>query len=94
MKKNILAHKFFKDKRAHNGMTYNEYKKITIKELEESNPDDSADKNKSFFEYIKTNFQQSNRLEKHFLSSQELITAAKIINQPKLWMVIAETCCD
>lgn len=88
-----MAHKFFKDKRPHNGITYDNYKKMTIQELGESNPDDSEDKNKSYFEYRKINFQRSSRLEKHFLPSQELITAVKKIIKPQLWMVITETWC-
>jgi len=88
-----MAHKYFEDKRPHNGMTYNNYKKMTIKELEGSNPEDDEGKNKSYFEYKKINFIRSNRLEKHFLPSQELITAVKMINKPQLWMVITETWC-
>lgn len=88
-----MAHKYFEDKRPHNGMTYDNYKKMTIKELEGSNPEDYEDKNKSYFEYKKINFVRSNRLEKHFLPSQELITAVKMINKPQLWMVITETWC-
>lgn len=70
-----MVHKFFKYKRPHNSMTYDNYNKMTTKELEEYNPNDSEDKNKSYFEYRKINFQRSNRLERHLLPSQEIITA-------------------
>lgn len=88
-----MVHKFFKDKRPHNGMTYDNYKKMAVQELEEYNPDDSEVKNNSYFEYRKINFIRSNRLEKHFLPSQELITSVKMVNRPQLWMVITETWC-
>lgn len=85
-----MKHKFFEDERPHNGMTYDNYTKIIIKELEEYDPDVSEDNSKSYFEHIKINFQRSNRLEKYFFPSQELITAVKMINKPQLWMVITE----
>jgi hypothetical protein len=88
-----MTHLFFKEKRPHNGMTYEEFKKKSIDEIENIEPEKLEAADKIYFEYRKINLQRSNRLEKQFKPSPELIDAVQGINDPQLWMVITETWC-
>ena len=88
-----MAHIFFKEKRPHNGMTYEEYKKNSEEEIEIIEPDKLEGIDKKYYEYRKINLQRSKRLGKQFQPSEELIETVKSIDEPQLWMVITETWC-
>ena len=88
-----MAHIFFEEKRPHNGMTYEEYKKNSVEEIENIDPDKLEGIDKKNYEYRKINLQRSKRLDKHFQPSAELIGAVKKIDNPQLWMVITESWC-
>jgi hypothetical protein len=88
-----MAHKFFEEKRPHNGMTYEEFKKNSVKEIENIQPEKLEGIDKKYYEYRKINLQRSKRLDKQFQPSEELIEAVIGIDEPQLWMVITETCC-
>jgi len=88
-----MAHKFFEEKRPHNGMTYEEYKKNSVEEIENIDPDKLEGIDKKNYEYRKINLQRSKRLVKQFQPSEELIEAVKRIDEPQLWMVITESWC-
>lgn len=82
-------HKFFQDKRPHNGLTYEEYIKEARNKLE-SNSDNSTDE---LLAYTKLNIHRSNRIEKTYNVSDELCSLVKNINTPQIWMVITEDWC-
>jgi hypothetical protein len=88
-----MAHKFFEEKRPHNGMTYEEFKKNSVKEIENIQPEKLEGIDKKYYEYRKINLQRSKRLDKQFQPSEELIEAVIGIDEPQLWMVITETWC-
>lgn len=88
-----MAHKFFEEKRPHNGMTYEEFKKNSVDEIENIEPEKLESIDKKYYEYRKINLQRSKRLDKQFQPSEELIEEVKRIDEPQLWMVITETWC-
>ncbi len=88
-----MAHKFFEEKRAHNGLTYTEYMKNTIEEIENTNTESLNEKDKKTLEYKKLNLQRSTRIEKHYTPSVELKEIIESISEPQLWMVITENWC-
>ncbi len=88
-----MAHKFFEEKRPHNGMTYEEFKKTSVEEISNIEPEKLEGIDKKYYEYRKINLQRSKRLDKHFQPSEELIEAMKRFDEPQLWMVITETWC-
>lgn len=88
-----MAHKFFEEKRPHNGMTYEEFKKKSVEEIENIEPEKLVGIDKKYYEYRKINLQRSKRLDKHFQPSEEFVEAVKRIDEPQLWMVITETWC-
>jgi hypothetical protein len=83
-----MAHEFFEDKRPHNGMTYEEFKKKSVEEIENIEPEKLEGIDKKYYEYRKINQQRSKRLDKHFQPSEELIELVKRIDEPQLWMVM------
>ena len=88
-----MAHIFFEEKRPHNGMTYEEYKKNSEEEIEIIEPVKLEGIDKKYYEYRKINLQRSKRLGKQFQPSEELIETVKSIDEPQLWMVITESWC-
>jgi len=88
-----MAHKYFEEKRPHNGMTYEEYKKNSVEEIENIEPDKLEGIDKINYKYRKINLQRSKRLGKQFQPSEELIAVVKKIDEPQLWMVITESRC-
>ncbi len=88
-----MAHKFFEEKRPHNGMTYEEFKKKSAEEIETIEPEKLEGIDKKYYEYRKLNLQRSKRLDKQFQPSEEMIEAVKRIDEPQLWMAITETWC-
>lgn len=88
-----MVHKFFEEKRAHNGLTYVEYMKNTIEEIENTNVDSLDEIDKKTFEYKKLNLQRSTRIEKHYTPSVEIKETIESISEPQLWMIITENWC-
>lgn len=88
-----MAHKFFEDKRPHNGLTYDEYMNMTEKQINETDTALLNDQEKETFEYTKLNLQRSSRIEKHYQVSEELKNEIQKIDKPQLWMVITENWC-
>ena len=88
-----MAHIFFEEKRPHNGMTYEEFKKYSVEEIENIEPEKLEGIDKKNYEYRKINLQRNKRLGKQFQPSEELIEAVKRIDEPQLWMVITESWC-
>ena len=46
-----MAHKFFLDKRPHNGLSYLDYKQKTIDYVENTNPETLEETEKTLYEY-------------------------------------------
>ena len=88
-----MAHKFFEEKRPHNGLTYNEYMGMTEKQINDTNETLLGNDDKEIFEYTKMNIQRSRRIEKHYVVSDELKAEIQKIDSPQLWMVITENWC-
>jgi hypothetical protein len=74
-------------------MTYEEFKKNSVEEIENIEPEKLDGIEKKYYEYRKINLQRSKRLDKQFQPSEELIEAVIGIDEPQLWMVITETWC-
>lgn len=89
----IMTHKFFNDRRPHNGLTYEEYNKKWIQEIRNTNIELLNAEDRELYNYKKLNRQRSERIEKNFIPSKQLIRAIKEINKKQLWMVITETWC-
>ncbi len=88
-----MVHQFFKDKRPHNGMTYKEYTEKFSDEENSTNSDNLNEKDKELFEYKKLNFQRTQRIDKSYEVSEELISEIKNIKEEQLWVVITESWC-
>ena len=73
------------------GVDYNTYKETLISQVD--NPDLNDENEIRYFEYRKLNLQRSQRLEKYFVPSEELIRAIDDIEKPQVWMVITESWC-
>lgn len=85
--------KFFKDGRPQNGMTYEEYRDLFVKQIEKTNPDTLDEKQKGLYEYKKLNLQRSRRIEKSYRPSDEIKRAVEAMKEKQLWMVITEPWC-
>ena len=84
---------FFKDNRPQNGMTYEEYRKIFIEQIENADPDSLSKEQKELYEYKKLNLQRSNRIDKSYQPSEEIKNAVEAVKEKELWMVITEPWC-
>ena len=84
---------FFKDKRPQNGMTYEEYRKVFVDQIENENPESLNKEQKKLYEYKKLNLQRSNRIDKNYQPSEELVKSVESIKDKQLWMVITEPWC-
>jgi len=88
-----MAHKFFEEKRPHNGLIYNEYMEMTEKQINDTNEALLGNDDKEIFEYTKMNIQRSRRIEKKYVVSNALKAEIQKIDNPQLWMVITENWC-
>jgi hypothetical protein len=88
-----MAHKFFEEKRPHNGLKYSHYMEMTEKQINETNEVSLGKDDREIFEYTKMNIQRSRRIEKHYEVSDELVAEIQKIDNPQLWMVITENWC-
>ena len=76
-----------------NPMTYPEFREMKIKELNDINPDELEGIDRKYYDYRKINLQRSTRLEKHFNSSEELISIINNNQDTQYWMLITESWC-
>ena len=88
-----MVPQFFKDKRPHNGLTYEEYTDKFFKEVNSTNSDDLSEKDRELFEYKKLNFQRTQRIEKSYEVSEELKSEIENIKEKQIWMVVTESWC-
>lgn len=84
---------FFKSMNPKNVMTYDEYIKMIVDELENINTDKPERTDRKNYTHMEINFQRINRLEKHFEPSNELKDIIEKIKRPQVWMVITESWC-
>ena len=88
-----MVPQFFKDKRPHNGLTYNEYMKKFKDEVNNTNSEILKDNDRQSLEYKKLNFQRTQRIEKSYEVSGELKSEIENIQEKQIWMVITESWC-
>lgn len=88
-----MAHKFFEDKRPHNGLTYEDFihkSKVKIESTDLSRLNESE---KGLFEYTKLNYHRSLRVEKTYKVDNGLHEIITSISKSQIWMVITEEWC-
>jgi hypothetical protein len=73
------------------GMGYDSFRNIFVQQVE--NPNTLDENELKYFEYRKLNLQRTNRLEKTFIPSEELINEINKLDRPQTWMVITESWC-
>ncbi len=88
-----MAHQFFKDRRPHNGLTYEEYNKRWIEELQNRNPENLSAEEKDLFEYKKLNKQRSERIDKTYQPSEKIIKLTQALKGKQHWMINTEPWC-
>lgn len=88
-----MTHKFFIDRRPHKGLTFEDYNKNWDNEIQKTNIELLNVEDKEIYNYKKLNRQRSERIEKNFSPSSQIIKAIKEIKKKQLWMVITETWC-
>lgn len=88
-----MVPQFFKDKRPHNGLTYNEYMEKFKDEVNNTNSEILKDNDRQSLEYKKLNFQRTQRIEKSYEVSGELKSEIENIQEKQIWMVITESWC-
>lgn len=76
-----------------NSLTYNEYKQLFIEKVELTDIELLTEDEKNLYEYTKLNLHRSNRIEKTYTVSDELVSILKSINEKQMWMVITENWC-
>jgi len=89
MKEFVMMLKFLRDKIPNRGMSYEEYIKLFVEEIE--NPPAVDEKNN--YDIKKLNLSRSTRVEKQFIPSDEIIETVKKISDPQLWIVLTESWC-
>ena len=88
-----MAKKFFEERRPHNGLTYNEYIQMSVKNVEKTDESKLSRSEKSNFEYSKLNLHRARRIEKTYEVNKETCVLIDKIVEPQLWMVITEDWC-
>ncbi len=73
------------------GMDYETFRKLFAAQIEK--PDLNNEQEKKYFENRKLNWHRTQRLEKTFNPSAELINAVTKIDEPQIWAVITESWC-
>ena len=89
MKELVMMSKFLRDKIPNRGMSYEEYIKLFVEEIE--NPPAVDEKNN--YDIKKLNLSRNTRVEKQFIPSDEIIETVKKISDPQLWIVLTESWC-
>lgn len=88
-----MIHKFFTDKRPHNGLTYSEFIQKSKEHFENTDSSILEESQKQLLEYTKLNLHRSARVEKTYTVNPNLSEALAKIDKPQLWMVITEDWC-
>nr|WP_319776167.1 thioredoxin family protein [uncultured Sphaerochaeta sp.] len=88
-----MALDFFMEKRPHNGLTYSEFRQKMIDYVENTNPENLDEKEKSIYNYSKLNLHRSKRIERVYEVSDELKSILEGIKEPQIWMVLTEDWC-
>ena len=84
---------FFRERRPHDGLTYEEYLEHW-KELANASPRDAQDKSeRKLIHYYKYNWKRSQAVTEAYEPSDELVAAMEGIDEPQLWMVLTEPWC-
>ena len=84
---------FVKNSCESNGMSYNEFIKLTTRKLEITDTSTLGDEDKSLFEYTKLNLKRMERADKTYNVGDELTGIIKNITIPQTWMIITEAWC-
>ena len=88
-----MAVDFFEEKRPHNGLTYAEFRQKMTDYVENTNPEELNEKEKSTYNYAKLNLHRSKRIERVYHVSDELKSIISKIKEPQIWMVLTEEWC-
>ncbi len=88
-----MTPEFFKDKRPHNGLTYDEYFKVMQQSFEGFNVEDLNEEKKEQFEITPLNIQRSGRIDRTYHVPETLCQEIREISEPQLWMVLSEPWC-
>ncbi|RMF55622.1 MAG: thioredoxin family protein [Calditrichaeota bacterium] len=86
-----MVKSFFKERRPHNGMTYDEFVQRMVEKArvaESITPEDDEQ-----LYYTRLNYQRTSRIQKTYQVSERLKELLQGINQPQLWMVLTEAWC-
>lgn len=73
------------------GIDFETFKRNFNRQVE--NPDLQNPGEVKFYEYRKLNLQRTNRLDKTFIPSEDLVNIISKIKKPQIWMVITESWC-
>lgn len=74
-----------------NGIDYESFQQMFVRQIE--NPDKTNTDDMKFYDYRKLNLQRSQRIEKTYSPSSELIMLINKINTKQIWMVLTESWC-
>ncbi len=88
-----MAHKFFLEKRPHNGMKYQEYIDSLKQKVELINKNNLNEYEGISANLLKLNYQRSTRIEKTYNINKDLCELIKKIREPQLWMILTEHWC-
>lgn len=86
-----MIHQFFKDKRPHNGLSYQAYIERFAKLVDSSAKDANTPAADS--KLLKLNLQRFNRIYRTHKLNENLATLISRIEQPQLWMIITHDKC-
>lgn len=84
---------FFKEKRVHNGLTYEMFLKNWEDFLKNTEPESLSDTEKAQYDYKVLNKQRSSRIHKTYKVSEELKSLLYQISEQQIWMVLTEDWC-
>ncbi|NIR47329.1 thioredoxin family protein [candidate division KSB1 bacterium] len=88
-----MAKDFFDARRAHKGMTYDEYLQLMQRTVENPDIESLDEQQKNRLEYTKLNLQRSQRIQRTYSVSDELCNLLEAIKVKQLWMVLTEPWC-
>ena len=87
-----MAKDFFEKKIPHNGFSYEKYSELADEKVEKE-AEITDEKEKELLEYTKLNIRRSNRINKTYSVSDELIQLLKAVDKKQIWMMITEDWC-
>jgi len=88
-----MIEQIFRENPPRKAFAYNQYKEMIERLISETNPELLDQTERTRFEFTKLNVHRSNRIEKTYFVSKELINILEGINKPQLWMIITEEWC-